>query len=157
MRQLSRSLGGTVLALGLGAGTARAQAMSVQPAGPPRPVAIAHTATGRPAADSTRRTVPPSAGLGGIAPYYLYAYGYGGGGRFSGGYVPEPPPPAPPDVQGPAPGPASAWVPGHYQWFGSYQWVAGAWAPLPGGAEAWVPGQWVSNAHGWYWSPGYWR
>jgi hypothetical protein len=62
------------------------------------------------------------------------------------------------DPRGPAPGPASVWIDGHWQWAeGRFGWVAGQWTEPPGRPPyTWVPARWTSDARGWTFHEPYW-
>ena len=100
------------------------------------------------------------AAAGGYGPAYLYWYvGYGTPGAVQpGGYVQQAPPAPQAEAPGPPPGPATAWIPGFWNWTGAgWNWVDGRWVAIPGGALQWIPGRWQHNKLGWYWLPGFWR
>ena len=73
-------------------------------------------------------------------------------------YVEREPPPERVEVVLTRPGPAYAWVPGHWQWENrDYIWAPGQWVAFERGRSEWHPGRWAHNKHGWYWVEGSWR
>jgi hypothetical protein len=81
----------------------------------------------------------------------------------AGGYVDDPavvvntvPPPPRPDLLSRSPGPAYAWVPGHWAWRNAWVWVAGSFQVIPAGRHQWVAGQWLPQGGQYRWQPGYW-
>jgi hypothetical protein len=51
----------------------------------------------------------------------------------------------------------AVWVPGWWDWDGSWQWVQGAWIVPPDDDAVWVPGHWEQTDWGnWRWVTGYW-
>lgn len=55
------------------------------------------------------------------------------------------------------PGPAYAWVPGHWTWrHGAYAWSGGEWLIPPRPGYVWAPGHWVARGTGQVWVDGYW-
>jgi hypothetical protein len=129
----------------------------------PGPKAVSRTpappaAPARPPVDSYALGYEAGYAAGWYGPAYLYwAYGVAGYAMQPGGYVQQAPPALRPEVAGPAPGPAMAWVPGFWNWVGTWTWVSGQWVAIPGGYHRWMPGRWASNEHGWYWVPGRWE
>jgi hypothetical protein len=71
--------------------------------------------------------------------------------------VTGPPPPPQVEVVGAPPGPKYTWLPGHWEWQGSWTWISGKWGTLPEPNAAWIPGRWVHRENGWIWVTGYWR
>jgi hypothetical protein len=71
--------------------------------------------------------------------------------------------PAPPPVQvevvTEAPGPLEVWfwVPGCWEWRGSWVWAGGHWAERPHRGAIWVRSGWVVRGHGRVWVSGHWR
>lgn len=71
-------------------------------------------------------------------------------------------PPALPPVQveapPPSPGPAYAWVPGHWVWRRrGYVWAPGYWAVPATPGYVWAPGHWAPRGGGFVWIEGRWR
>lgn len=131
-----------------------AQTISRTPAGPPRPVAIARKPAPAPAKPPR---VQPSGEFGGYHPGWLANYGGYPLPYAVATYAQQAPPPPIADVSGPQPGPAMAFIGGHYQWSGAgYNWLSGRWVAIPAGYTQWVAGRWVQNHLGWYWINGYW-
>src|SRR6266849_3055025 len=74
--------------------------------------------------------------------------------------VRTPPPPPPPQVEvvPGAPGPAYAWVGGHWAWRrGGYVWLPGYWAVPATPGYVWTPGHWAARPGGYVWVEGHWR
>jgi hypothetical protein len=71
--------------------------------------------------------------------------------------ITDPPPPPQVEVVGAAPGPQYVWLPGCWEWHGSWVWRSGHWAVAPHPEAAWVPGYWYRHGRGWVWIHGYWR
>lgn len=71
--------------------------------------------------------------------------------------VHEPPPRPQVEVLGTPPSRNVTWLPGHWEWDGSWNWRSGRWIAMPKPNAAWVPGRWVRQDEGWVWVEGYWR
>ena len=71
--------------------------------------------------------------------------------------ITNPPPPAQVEVVGAPPGPDYVWIPGHWEWQGTWTWTSGKWATIPAPRAAWIPGHWSRRENGWVWVEGYWR
>ena len=68
-------------------------------------------------------------------------------------------PPTPRAEMIPAPpGPAFAWVPGHWRWQGhAWHWVRGHYRRAPRPGALWIAGGWQPGPGlGWHWVPGHW-
>ena len=73
---------------------------------------------------------------------------------------PPPPPAGQVELVPPSPGPAHAWVPGHWSWRGprhGYVWVPGHHEIPARPGWVWLPGHWAPRAGGYVWVPGHWR
>ncbi|MDZ7338424.1 MAG: hypothetical protein ONB30_07785 [candidate division KSB1 bacterium] len=70
-------------------------------------------------------------------------------------YVRSAPPAVRVEVAGPPPFAAAVWIPGHWEWHGSWVWFPGHWAKAPRG-KVWVPGYWQQTPRGWRWVKGHW-
>jgi hypothetical protein len=67
-------------------------------------------------------------------------------------------PPAPQvEVVSSTPGPEYVWVPGCWEWRGSWHWVGGHFAVTPYPDARWVPGRWTKREQSYVWIRGYWR
>lgn len=66
-------------------------------------------------------------------------------------------PPPPPKVEdlGKPPYPG-IWIPGHWAWYGGYEWEPGHFAAMPYRHAIWVPGYWENTPKGWMWNDGHW-
>ncbi|MDR3637124.1 MAG: hypothetical protein P4L84_25195 [Isosphaeraceae bacterium] len=70
--------------------------------------------------------------------------------------VAGPPAEEPEETPGPAPGPNSFYVPGHYTPDGDrLAWTPGFWADGQPGWD-WIPARWVRRPNGWDYREGYW-
>ncbi len=69
-------------------------------------------------------------------------------------------PPAPmPETQPSPPTSASnlVWAPGHWEWRGTWVWIAGQYVVTSNPQAVWVPGEWDPAADGsWRWNPAHW-
>jgi hypothetical protein len=71
--------------------------------------------------------------------------------------APTLPPKPPVELIPMGPGPAYAWVPGHWVWQGRWVWVGGRYVPRPRPHAIWVAGHWGRHGGGYVWVNGYWR
>jgi len=69
----------------------------------------------------------------------------------------EAPPALRVEVVGAAPGPEYVWVPGCWEWRGSWYWAGGHFAVAPHSNARWVPGRWTRQEQSYVWIRGYWR
>jgi uncharacterized protein YcfJ len=67
------------------------------------------------------------------------------------------PPPPQTEVVVTAPGPGYVWIPGAWEWRGSWVWVGGYWAVAPSPRAVWIQGYWSRGPYGWHRVPGHWR
>jgi hypothetical protein len=67
------------------------------------------------------------------------------------------PPPPQTEVIVTAPGPGYVWIPGAWDWRGSWVWVGGYWAVAPYPRAVWIQGGWSHGPYGWHRVPGHWR
>jgi hypothetical protein len=67
-------------------------------------------------------------------------------------------PPLYTEVQPPAPATTNVvWQPGHWEWRGTWVWVAGEYISSTAPSAVWVAGAWVTGADGnWRWNPAHW-
>lgn len=71
--------------------------------------------------------------------------------------VSEAPPAPQTDTVVVAPGPGYVWVPGAWEWRGSWVWVGGYWALAPYPRAVWIEGYWTRGPYGWHRVLGHWR
>ncbi len=52
---------------------------------------------------------------------------------------------------------ARAWVPGHWEWRGTWVWIPGTYVTTNVAQAKWVQGDWEASADGtWRWNPAHW-
>ena len=71
--------------------------------------------------------------------------------------ISEAPPPPQVEIVGAPPGSNCVWIPGRWEWHGSWTWVGGKWTTTSRPQAAWIPGRWVHRGTSWTWIDGYWR
>lgn len=58
----------------------------------------------------------------------------------------------------PPPGANATWVPGHWEWNGTWVWVPGYYTIKPAAEATWVSGHWKQGLFGnWRWIAGHWE
>ena len=71
--------------------------------------------------------------------------------------VDQAPPPPVPEVIPLAPGPEYYWIPGHWNWNGTWFWVGGSYVARPWQRAVWFGGYWAMHGRGRIWIAGRWR
>ena len=67
------------------------------------------------------------------------------------------PPPAPYYEAVPTPRRGQVWLPGHWEWRGTWVWVPGHYVAVNNPQAVWVPGEWDPAVDGtWRWNPAHW-